>query len=147
MKTRTILFGIAFVVFIGGLVLLQRFLQSGPDIIARRGIHWHPHLSVKIRGEEILIPANIGLAGAHFPVHTHDPDGIVHLEFSGVVREDDIRLKKFFEIWGKRFDRECILDSCVPGGHSLKMIVNGKENTEYGEYIMRDNDKIEIIYE
>lgn len=143
--TFIVILGLFAVVF--GLVVFQRYLNSGPGIIARAGIHWHPHLTIRIRGEEIVFPAGIGLDGAHLPVHTHDPDGIIHLEFSGTVREDDIRLKRFFEIWGKSFSRECILDACVSQEGAVKIFVNGKSSEEYGEYIMQDGDKIEIIYE
>ncbi len=145
-KTTFIIFFVIFgVVF--GLIVLQRYLNSGPDIIARAGIHWHPHLAIRIRGEEVAIPAGIGLDGAHLPVHTHDPDGIIHLEFSGTVREGDIQLKRFFEIWGKSFSRECVLDACASEGGAVKMFVNGTPSEEYGEYIMRDGDQIEIIYD
>ena len=32
-------------------------------------------------------------------------------------------------------------------GANMKMTVNGKENTEYENYIMRDKDKIELRFE
>lgn len=48
----------------------------------------------------------------------------------------DVKLSEFFEIWGKPFD-----------GQAVKMKVNGQENTEFGNYMMRDHDRIEIVFE
>ncbi|MBI4261959.1 hypothetical protein HY624_00345 [Candidatus Uhrbacteria bacterium] len=119
------------------------------DIISRNGMHWHPHLRIAIKGKEEVIPPGIGLGAVHDPMHTHDPDGIIHLEYGQGMRvtKDDTRLGRFFEIWGKQFTKECIFDSCTGGEGTMKMMVNGKENTEFEHYAMQDNDKIEIIYE
>lgn len=71
-------------------------------------------------------------------IHTYEPDGVIHLEIAGVVTKDDIKLENFFRIWGKDF-REF--------GSSVRMKVNGKENTELENYEMKDGDKIELRYE
>lgn len=107
-------------------------------IVAMNGLHWHPHLMIYVKGVPQAIPADIGLGVVHNPVHTHDMDGIIHLEFSGAVRERDIMLGRFFENWGK--------DMHSFGG-GMKMMVNGAENAEYDRYMMRDGDKIELYYE
>lgn len=69
------------------------------------------------------------------------------MEFSGLVKKDDVRLGRFFEIWRKQFTKDCIFDTCDGSGGKLKMLVNGRENFEFENYIMRDRDKIEIIFE
>ena len=118
------------------------------DIIARKGFHWHANLSINILGEVKDIPAGIGLEKLpHNPLHTHDRDNVIHLEFSGLVKKDDIKLGRFFEVWDKNFDKDCILDKCNGPDGQLKMTVNGKENLEFENYIMHDKDKIEIIFE
>lgn len=143
----------ALIVLVGGAIAGLWWLiakipkQASSAIISTRGIHWHPYLSIRIHGEEITIPANIGLAGRHNPMHTHETDGIIHLEYSGAVSEDNIRLKNFFEIWGRSFNRECILDSCNGEKGTMRMMVNGEPNNEFGDYMMRDEDRIEIIFE
>lgn len=94
------------------------------------------------------IPASIGISPAfHQPMHTHDANGRIHIEYPAVVREKDLRLGRFFEIWGKEFNKDCILDKCSGSEGQLKMLVNGKENSEFENYVMRDGDKIEIIFE
>lgn len=111
--------------------------ESQNKIISRNGIHWHSELRVKISGKEEPIPANIGLGAIHLPLHTHEADNIIHMEFNGVVRENDIKLERFFKIWGKKFNET----------GKVKMLINGKENNEFENYIMKDGDKIEISYE
>ena len=135
-----------------GAIHFGKSAQKGPvhenAVLATAGVHWHPHLSIKIRGQEQAIPAGIGLGiTEESPLHTHEADGIIHLEFAGRVTEDDARLGKFFQVWGKTFNSECIFENCNgPDGH-LKMFVNGQPNTQFGDYIMRDGDQIEIIFE
>ena len=71
-------------------------------------------------------------------VHTHDDLPIIHLEFNGVVRKEDVMLGEFFKNWGK--DMRSF-------GSTIKMTVNGVDNTEYERYIMRDKDVIELQYD
>jgi len=134
-------------VLIAGWFLVSKFSAPEGDIVARNGLHWHPELSIKILGENQEIPEGIGLAPVELPIHTHDEHGIIHLEFSGIVREDDIRLGEFFKVWGKTFNKDCIFDKCSGPDGQLSMLVNGKENSEFENYLMRDGDKIEIIFE
>jgi len=72
---------------------------------------------------------------------------VIHLEFGGVVHEDDIRLGKFFELWGKEFNSEQIFESKVDDKHRMMMIVNGEENTEFENYLLQEEDKLEIRYQ
>jgi plastocyanin len=133
---------------LGGIIWLAADSAKSDDtIVARAGIHWHPELSISIKGKQIEIPEGIGLGAVEHSIHTHDTSGKLHLEFAGVVRKDDIRLKEFFKIWGKKFDSTCIFDSCNGKDGTVKFFVNGKENSEFENYVMHDGDKIEIRYE
>ena len=106
-------------------------------------LHIHANLRILINGQLELIPPNIGIsAGIMRPVHTHEPDGVVHME-GACVR--DFKLDDFFEVWGKEFNSQCIFENCANSG-VLRMSVNGKENNEFGDYIMRDEDSILIEY-
>lgn len=119
---------------------------SEGDIIARKGLHWHPELTININGVRQSIPTNIGIGAVHKPIHTHDDTGVIHLEFGGRVIKNDIIVKKFFDAWGKQFNSSCILEHCNGPEGTVSMTVNGKENTEYEQYLMQDKDKIEIYY-
>ena len=108
------------------------------EILSRNGLHWHPELAIFVKGEKQEIPVNLGIGAVHNPMHTHDSSGVIHLEFQGVVRKDDLKLGRFFEVWGKDF---------MELGLTVKMTVNGEENAELQNYIMKDGDKIELWYE
>lgn len=121
------------------------------NVVATTGIHWHPQLEIYVKGERVPIPQNVGVGPeyadrpgfgdgsmAMTAIHTHDDLPLIHLEFSGLVRESDITLGKFFEVWGKDMSSF---------GENLRMMVNGSENTEFGSYVMHDGDKIELRYD
>ncbi len=109
-------------------------------------IHWHPHLTIKINGQDQTIPANIGLSPSfHQPVHTHEADNIIHLENQNPT-EQNMKLDFFFKVWGKQFTKSCIFNYCNDDKNSVKMFVNGKPNTDFENYFMKDKDKIEIEY-
>ena len=142
---------IGFLIF--GTTLLLKKGGSGnsdgtpvPDFEVPSGaIHWHPHLTIIIDGQQQLIPKDIGITStAHYPFHTHEADGVLHMENNNPTRKTVI-LGYFFEVWGKEFSAECIFDYCTDKG-TLKMSVNGKENTEYGNYFLQDKDEILIEY-
>lgn len=125
--------------------------------IPQGAVHWHPQLTIKIDGKAIEIPKNIGisigkitdtdLSGMRMsPTHTHTNDGVIHLENNNPsAKPETLALGYFFYVWGKKFNNECIFDYCTDKGE-LKMYVNDKENFEFQNYFMQDNDKILIEY-
>lgn len=138
-----------FIFAIGGIGWFISTIPSVPetDIIARQGLHWHSELSIVIEGEKQEVPADIGIGATHNPIHTHDASGVIHMEFSGLVKKDNLKLGQFFKIWNKQFNSNCIFDYCNSQERKIKMSVNGQPNADFENYIMRDQDKIEIIYE
>lgn len=140
---KSVLFVFFAVVIIGGFIWYAETRPAIPesDILSRSGIHWHSQLTIYVKGKKQEIPANIGIGAVHQPIHTHDEDsdqGIIHMEFGSLVRKQDTALGRFFKNWGK--DMRSF-------GANIKIFVNGKENADYENYIMRDNDKIELYYE
>ncbi|MBI2009609.1 MAG: hypothetical protein HYS86_00380 [Candidatus Chisholmbacteria bacterium] len=130
------------VILAGGAWLFSR--QSSPEasvpeeqVISRRGLHWHPQLSIYIKGQKQEIPKDIGIGAIHQPIHTHDSSGVLHLEMSGLVTIEKTKMGNFFKVWGKDFSA-----NGVP-----KMTVNGQENQDFENYLMKDGDKIEIYYD
>ncbi len=124
-------------------------LTKKENIIATNGLHWHPTLSINILGKHQNIPANVGIGAVHQKIHTHDEDadkGVIHMEIPGVVTKEDIKLSNFFRIWGKEFNSTQIFDKKNGNEGKVKMLVNGKTNTDFENYQMRDGDKIEISY-
>lgn len=136
-KTPYILIGFA-VLIVGGFGL-SRYLQSNnPNVVSTGAFHWHPELTIYVKGEKQEIPQGIGLAGGHKPIHTHDDLPIIHMEFSGAAKNDEVTLGQFFKNWGKDF---------YSFGGNVTMTVNGQERTELENYQMKDGDKIELRYE
>ena len=130
------------IVVMGSIGVLAWYIASRPPVpeeefISRGGLHWHPELTLFVDGEKREISANIGVGVIHNPLHTHDTSGVIHLEFQGAVRRDDIKLGRFFEVWGKDF---------MEFGSSVKMTVNGDDNAELQNYVMGAGDKIELHY-
>ena len=133
-------FGLAIV---AGIVWLIASAPKTPEgeILSRNGFHWHPELTIYVKGEKQEIPANIGIGAVHMPMHTHTEDasqGVIHLEFQGLVKKSDVTLGQFFKAWGKDINSF---------GTNVKMTVNGQENTELGNYVMQDKDKIELRFD
>ncbi len=112
--------------------------------VPKSAIHWHPHLTIRINGKEETIPANIGIGRVHYPMHTHDTDGVIHMENNRPAKKT-VTLGYFFEVWGKTFNKACIFDYCTNKG-TLKMYINSKENFEFEDYFMHDKDEILIEY-
>ncbi|MCR4330670.1 MAG: hypothetical protein NUV49_02200 [Patescibacteria group bacterium] len=141
---KFIIGGIIVIVLLVGSSYFSRSLSgvgNNPDIIAQKGIHWHPKLEIYVKGELQQIPENIGLGAVHQPIHTHSEDaaqGVLHLEFGGRVTKEDLKLSNFFKNWGKDMSEF---------GSAMTMTVNGKENTEFGDYVMADGDQIVIRFE
>ncbi len=152
-KTKNFLLVAAAVLIVGGGIFsIGGFLATSPpplesEIISAQGIHWHTELSITILGQKQVIPANIGLGIAEQPIHTHEEDNIIHLEFAGSVKKDDIQLRRFFEIWNRQFNQDCIFANCNGAEGTVKMFVNGETNFEFENYIMRHEDKIAIVFE
>lgn len=119
--------------------------------------HWHPKLTIRIDGEEVPIPDDIGvgtgrvvdteLSGMDMsPTHTHESDGTIHIENTNPsAKPETLTLGYFFYVWEKPLSSTCIFEHCTTNG-TLKMYVNGVENTEFGDYIMHDGDDILIEY-
>jgi hypothetical protein len=110
-------------------------------------IHWHPHLRIVIKGEEQIIPANIGISGSrHEPLHTHETDGVIHVENANPDQEN-MRLAYFFKIWGRKtFNKNCIFEFCNGPDGTVKFSVNGEPSDLFENYIYRDKDEVLIEY-
>jgi hypothetical protein len=126
---------VTLVLFVAGLAVAAYVLQPDEgEVVSQTGLHWHARIRVVKGGEEVAVPANMGLGAVHNPVHTHEDPGVIHMEFGGRVLQDDLKLQEFLAVWN-------------PGlGDIVSMTVNGLSNAEFGNYHMRDGDVIELFY-
>jgi len=111
--------------------------------------HTHSSLSIIINGNEQYIPQNIGIQDSKCPdgmrgIHTHDDSGRLHIETPSQISAP---IGAFFNIWGEVFNSDQILDNKVDSEHEIVMFVNGEINQDFGNYLMLDDDVIEIHYQ
>ncbi len=116
--------------------------------IPKGAIHWHPHVTILVKGQSVTVPANVGLeTAAHMPVHTHEADNILHWEVERPTVEN-MQLGYFFNtVWKRKLSSECILDYCSGADGTVRMYVNGSPNGEFDHYMPRDGDEIKIVFE
>ncbi|MBI2031557.1 MAG: hypothetical protein HYT08_02975 [Candidatus Levybacteria bacterium] len=143
---------VTIIIFIGGIFFLSKSEETVPeaDVVSRNGLHWHPRLTVYIKGKKQEFTDNIGLGAVHQPMHTHVEDyksGVVHMEMQGVVAKDETKLGNFFRIWNKQFSSNTLFDETNGSEGTVKMLVNGSESKDFENYMMHDGDNIEIKYE
>jgi hypothetical protein len=93
--------------------------------------HYHAHLDVLVDGQSVPVPANIGVepSGQMSALHTHTPDGIVHIEAG--VKGQTFTLGQLFTEWNVALgpDRIGGLTTGGTGGKTLAVYVNGEKAT------------------
>jgi len=79
-------------------------------------------------------------------VHFHGGNGeVVHVHKAGITIND------LFAPFGMNLGRDCLtLDAsttkCATGANKIRMYVNGVQNTDYGNYVFKDLDRVLVIY-
>mgnify|MGYP001569069171 FL=1 len=155
------IFFYVFIIFVISLIVLAGYsFVSGEDECSKPAkeinvgghnnleLHIHSHLKIIIDGKQETIPSNIGIAyGIMRPVHTHDETGELHIE--GPCKRD-FTLGDFFSIWGKVFNSQCIFEKCINNENnansSLKVFVDGQENNDFENIILKDKQEIVVEY-
>ena len=107
-------------------------------------------MNITINGERIEIPMNIGFEKNDngqtiflHPIHTYDNSGRVHVE---TTKNNTAKLGFFFDIWGKEFSRNNILDYSVDDEYYLEMTVNEEKVDTFEETLLEPYQFIEINY-
>jgi len=87
--------------------------------------HIHQHVALVDRGKPVTVPSDVGrplVAGCLYWLHTHTPDGIIHVE-SPVFRT--FTLGQFFDVWGEPLSATVAGPMRAPKGGKLEVFVNG----------------------
>lgn len=107
--------------------------------------HVHAHLTIVINGEKQVVPKGVGIISPTCirPLHTHDTDNIIHIEFE---RPRNFTLGEFFRVWGVSFSRDRLGENRVDSTHTLAMTVNGQPNTDFENLVLSDKQEIVIAY-
>ena len=88
--------------------------------------HYHPRLRIVIGGEEVMVPANIGVdpdTGAMSAVHTHETDGTIHIEAD--TTGEVFTLGQLFTQWGVKLTRTQIGGVRAEPGQMVTLTSNG----------------------
>ncbi len=112
-------------------------------------LHLHPYLQIKVEGDSVTIPTNVGILGNCFePLHTHDDSGIIHIEAD---HSQDYTLGDFFKVWGvsanpnvfikgKRYPvtyaRDELLGHKVDQDHVIRLLVDGKPSNDGPDLVL-----------
>ena len=130
------------------------YLKSEICYYAVNGIiadhHYHLQLNITIDEKRIEIPMNIGFdkdseGNTIFlhPIHTYDNSGRIHVETS---KNATAKLGFFFEIWGKDFSNDKILNYTSNEDYSVNMFLNGEQVETFEKTVLEPYSFIEIFY-
>jgi hypothetical protein len=117
-------------------------------------LHVHPWLRIVINGQNVTIPAYIGIVSTNGqstcfePIHTHDSSGIVHVE--STVLGVNYTLSEFFQIWNATYATVSFAGSSHPivfnstdilgyksdSTHKVELLVDGNVSNAWGNLVL-----------
>ena len=113
-------------------------------------VHYHAHLDVIVDGKPVPVPAYIGFVAKGksalglSALHTHQFDGIIHIENSVPAT---FLLGQFFDEWGVRFSNDCVGAYCAGGGKQFAVFVNGQRQTgDVTRIVLAKHQEIAVVY-
>jgi len=109
--------------------------------------HDHVGISISVNGESVSIPNGVGLndRGCTMrPLHTHDSNGYIHIELKELA---EVPLEAFFDTWGKHLDSTGFDEYRIDDTHEFLRYVNSEPSTDFQEYILKNGDQIEFIFQ
>jgi hypothetical protein len=113
-------------------------------------VHYHAHLDINADGKPVAVPPYIGYVVqcdkpvGLAPLHTHQQDGIIHIENSVPAT---FVLGQFFVEWGVRLTKDCVGGLCAGKGKELAVFVNGTKFTgDPAGIVLHKHDEIAIEY-
>lgn len=99
-------------------------LDLGPMGMAQ---HYHPQLRIILNGNDVPVPGNIGVdptTGAMSALHTHEPDGTVHIEAD--TAGEVFTLGQLFTQWGIKLTSTQIGGVQVKNDQTVILTSNGE---------------------
>ncbi|MFD1722442.1 hypothetical protein [Amnibacterium endophyticum] len=103
---------------------------AGLDFSRMTGDHFHSHLNIRIDGDPVPVPANLGIVaatGRMSELHTHDTSGLLHIESDS--RGHRYTLGQVFTEWGVRLQQGRIGSRADEQGRTLRAYIDGKPTT------------------
>ncbi len=123
--------------------LAERVAGLGFPPVGDESYHAHALLTVYRDGEQVPVPADLGYdeRGAHSSLHTHTPDGVIHME------ADDpypYTLAHVMTTWGVAFGPDRLGGDTANGGKKVYVYVNGEPAAPDVE--LSDGDNVVVAY-
>lgn len=129
-------------------------LECNMDTDSKTGVlgsqHIHSDFKVYVNGKSLNFADNRYYMKSSFmhldnQQNKDDAGGVLHMHATGVP------LWVFFKSIGVDFNKDCINQEdnekfCNNGNKKLKFYVNGKQNSEFENYVSNDLDKVLISY-
>lgn len=124
--------------------LAERLAPFNFPPVGDESYHAHALLSVFRDGKQVEVPANIGFDanGGHSSLHTHTPDGVIHMEADDPYPYE---LGHVFAAWGVAFDRDRLGGDVAGAEDKVFVYVNGKE-APAGPVVLKDGDNVVVAY-
>ena len=128
--------------------LADRLKADGLSLLGAEGnaTHIHAHLDIYIHGQQLAVPAEIGIpsTGGITPVHTHDTSGIIHIESPDY--NASYTLSQFFDIWGVKLTDTSIGGYTNNATDKLAVYDNGKAIKDPVNLSLSKHHEIVITY-
>ncbi len=145
---------------------LAREAGLQPDTKEYFNYHVHAHLDVFVDGHPVEIPGGIGIeitdpavqsfgstgyggipeAGCEqpciSPLHTHDVDGVIHIE---APSEAQFTLGQFFVELAVRLDASCVDEYCRPDIPVAVYVDGQRHSGNPADIVLRDRQEIAIV--
>ncbi|MEK6922200.1 MAG: hypothetical protein AABX08_00185 [Nanoarchaeota archaeon] len=143
-----------FTILVAGVLIYGiYFLFSGEkfETYTDGPVHWHANIKVFVCGNEIEMPSPFGNQHIGSPLlHTHD-DRLIHIEGT-IIKAEDITLGKYMSNVGMNFKNDELIDKrdgdlCEGKPGKVKLFVDGAENIELVDYIIKDGESYELRFE
>jgi hypothetical protein len=124
--------------------LAERLAPFNFPPVGDESYHAHTLLSVFRNGEQVEVPANIGfeISGAHSSLHTHTPDGVIHMEADDPYPYE---LDQVFAAWGVAFDENRLGGDVADGENQVFIYVNGKQ-VDDPSVVLKEGDNVVVAY-
>jgi hypothetical protein len=147
---------VALIIVAGGAVVLLAGGDEGETLAEVDGIecqrneqlnfHIHSTVLIYIDGEQMPVPANVGVRPNEclFWLHTHDGTGLIHVE---APEKRDFTLGQFFAVWGQPLSSTQLLDQTADATHEITVTINGEPyEGNPADIVFADLDTIVLQY-
>ena len=144
---------------------LAREAGLKPDAKEYLTYHVHSHLDVFVNGQPLEIPGGVGIEitdpavesfGSGFggipeegceqacisPLHTHDPDGVIHVEAPSETR---FTLGQFFVELDVPLDASCVDEFCTPDVPVAVFVDGQRQSGDPADIVLGDSQEIAIV--